>query len=282
MQLDCDKGLVSNSHDASWVNNVKGTDTNNPANGLVAGLRRMLAKWAAGDDDPPIHRILTETELITLVNGDLGLEKDGNNKVSVTLTSGQATVEGLCAGTLTTITGPTTLTVANDPRNAAFTLALLSGTVEDPAELLKILDYVPCDTSDLTGKWRGAYARKKGQVAEAVPIVLNIHDKTGTVEVLGDTLDITELGSTIRAKARTGSGQLDIRATVTKGGMTIQCSESALGADGKGYSSGAGIVRARLHRPVGRSQRRREHLVPAPTRGRFARWRRPRLACGRG
>ena len=168
MRLTCDESgdypTIKTSHEDSWVNNVGDRNTN--AESLMG---RWVARIHAAIAGEQRHRIITETEAITVINGDAGVMMEDEHP-RVILTAGEALVESFCQGGVQRFTAPAEVVLPNIVGGAD----LLSGGLTRLA---------PCAPDDLSGRWRGTYTRfNRDGTFERLPLLLDIRGKTGTVE----------------------------------------------------------------------------------------------------
>ncbi len=237
-RLSCDESgdypTIKATHEDSWENNVGNRNTNaSPDSDSLAA--RWLARIRAAVEGEQRHRIITETEAVTVINGDAGVTMH-KGRPRVMVTAGEAIVESFCNGAVQRLAAPAVATLPNTVGDIDF----FSG-----APLGRI---VPCEPDDLSGRWRGAFNRfRPDGDFDRLPLTLDIRGRSGTVETPDGTLDITDFSFSsgaisLTAKARSGTGRFALRGRYDKGGMSLLYSESGMGGDGRRSGSGTGVA----------------------------------------
>jgi hypothetical protein len=198
---------------------------------------RLVRRIFAGEEEeePARDSMLTPFELVTVIDGDAGIESEGSAR-RVVVAEGKAVVEDFCQGAVTTVTGPALVRVATTPNYMALF------TDPDPPSM----DQLPkCKVEDLSGRWVGGYSRTlfSGDM-DSVPIVIKLEGKEGTIELPDATVPIQKgdfFGGSFSVYAKSDTREIHLLGSAHKGSMEFSVTDT--GTDEKGskqYRSGQG------------------------------------------
>ncbi|MBK5291313.1 MAG: putative Ig domain-containing protein [Acidobacteriia bacterium] len=192
-----------------------------------------LARFAGAEDETR-HTMVTETERVTIINGDGGFLTDNRNPV-VMLTAGEAVVESFCDGSITRLKAP-----------AIVNLTRFVGNIDPTTSLPMNLKFQACVADEMTGRWYGLYHRAYDGKNENVPVTIDLRQEPFTLETPDGVFSvnpftISSSRVSLEAVARTGKGTLKLDGTFDKGVLNFRYSEESVSGpeDITRYGSGS-------------------------------------------
>ena len=179
-----------------------------------------LARFAGAEDETR-HTMVTETERVTIINGDGGFLTDNRNP-AVMLTAGEAVVESFCDGSITRLKAP-----------AIVKLTRFVGNIDPTTSLPMNLKFQACVADEMTGRWYGLYHRAYDGKNENVPVTIDLRQEPFTLETPDGVFSvkpftISSSRVSLEAVARTGKGTLKLDGTFDKGVLNFRYSEESV------------------------------------------------------
>ena len=176
-----------------------------------------LAKFAGAEDETR-HTMVTETERVTIINGDGGFLADSRNP-AVMLTAGEAIVESFCDGSITRFKAP-----------AIVSLTRYVGNIDPTTTLPMNLKFQACVADEMTGRWYGVYHRAYDGKSENVPVTIDLRQEPYTLETAAGVFSVKSFTInssrvSIEAVANAGKGTLKLDGTFDKGVLNFRYSE---------------------------------------------------------
>ena len=229
LKLSCSSGTLSAKTNASgsWVQTAPAG-----AGGVIKFLRSKVSRFA---EDESRYTLVTETERVTLINGDGGFVTDGQKPVFM-LTHGDAIVESFCDGSITRLKAPATLNMSRFLGNLDPSIGIPIG-----------FKLQACGATELGGRWYGFYHRAYGGKFENVPLTIDLRQEPYTLEtpdgvfsVKPFTIDGDRVN--IEATARAGKGTLRLNGNFDKGVMTFSYTEADVSGTPGSELYGSGSV----------------------------------------
>lgn len=229
LKLSCSSGTLSAKTNASgnWVQTVPPS-----AGGVLKMIRNKVFRFA---EDESRYTVVTETERVTLINGDGGFVTDDQKPVFM-VTYGEAIVESFCDGSITRLKAPATLNMSRYLGNLDPTLGIPIG-----------FKFQACGANELDGRWYGFYHRANGGKFENVPITIDLRQEPYTLETPDGVFSVKPFTINgdrviIEASARAGKGTLRLNGTFDKGVMTFNYTEADVSGTSGGELYGSGTV----------------------------------------
>jgi putative Ig domain-containing protein len=176
-----------------------------------------LTKFAGADDETR-HTMITETERVSIINGDGGFLMDNRNP-AVMLTAGEAIVESFCDGSITRLKAP-----------AIVSLNRYLGNIDPTTTLPVNLKFQACVADEVNGRWYGFYHRAYDGKNETVPVTIDLRQEPYSLETPAGVFSVKPFTiysnqMSIEAVARTGKGTLKLDGTFDKGVLNFRYSE---------------------------------------------------------
>jgi hypothetical protein len=234
---------VASSNYGSWVNNKLSTDASNimrrsPLRQWFRPGRSLYRPRDSGGSNSAT--IITESEAITVISGDAGVQLDSGELPRVTVGSGQVSAVSFCDGSTAVLNGPS---VTNIVSTAGIDMLLTGNYTLTPGCADDQFGRI-----NLTGRWIGGYilTNRTTGALQGVPLEFDIQGTGGTVTASQDILDITSMlvdGSgpgagmlTMIAQPRSQAGPVQFKGTFDKGNLIFQTA----GFSTPDYLEGAG------------------------------------------